>query len=99
MKYTALLFFVFITLISSAVQAEISSAPPTAINVDRHYLFYLHGQIVEGSDGWPSSEFFGTYEYPNIVKALEDEGFWVISENLCKKRLFNDQALQQLLHR
>lgn len=44
------------------------------------YLFYLHGQIVEGSDGRPEHPQFGLYDYPAIVQAFEDEGFEVISE-------------------
>ncbi len=44
------------------------------------YLFYLHGQIVEGSDGRPEHPEYGVYDYPAIVSALEAEGFTVISE-------------------
>jgi hypothetical protein len=44
------------------------------------YLFYLHGQIVEGSDGRPEHPTFGVYDYPAIIEALETEGFTVISE-------------------
>ena len=44
------------------------------------YLFYLHGQIVEGSDGRPEHPEYGMYDYPAIVAALEDAGFIVISE-------------------
>ncbi len=44
------------------------------------YLFYLHGQIVEGSDGRPEHPEYGVYDYPAIVQALENKGFTVISE-------------------
>ena len=44
------------------------------------YLYYLHGQIVEGSDGRPDHPEYGVYDYPAIIAALEGEGFTVISE-------------------
>ena len=44
------------------------------------YLFYLHGSIVEGSEGRPEHPKFGTYDYPAIIKAFEAEDFTVISE-------------------
>ncbi|MBN2716646.1 MAG: hypothetical protein JXX14_12385 [Deltaproteobacteria bacterium] len=45
-----------------------------------HYLFYLHGEIVEGSDGHPHSATYGTYEYNQIIETFSDLGFKVISE-------------------
>jgi len=44
------------------------------------YLFYLHGQIVEGSDGRPEHPDYGVYDFPAIVAALEEQGFTVMSE-------------------
>lgn len=44
------------------------------------YLFYLHGQIVEGSEGRPEHPEYGVYDYPAIVAAFEERGFTVISE-------------------
>jgi hypothetical protein len=52
----------------------------TANDPPERFLFYLHGQIVEGSDGRPEHPNFGIYDYPAIIKALETEGFTVISE-------------------
>lgn len=60
--------------------AEISNTLPEEIDPDRHYLFYLHGAIVEGSDGRPHHPDLGTYDYLEIVDVLESKGFWVISE-------------------
>ena len=57
----------------------LASHAPADENPTR-YLFYLHGQIVEGSDGRPEHPRFGVYDYPAIIKALEAEGFTVISE-------------------
>jgi hypothetical protein len=52
----------------------------TAQATEPYYVFYLHGMIVEGSDGRPVSESYGRYEYPQIVEALQNKGFVVISE-------------------
>lgn len=47
---------------------------------DRHYVFYLHGAIVEGTTEDPSSPTYGVYEYGNIVKSLRDKGYIVYSD-------------------
>lgn len=62
------------------LKAEILNTIPNEIDPDRYYLFYLHGQIVEGSDGHPIHPDYGTYRYPEILESLSDEGFYVISE-------------------
>jgi hypothetical protein len=49
-------------------------------NAATQFVFYLHGAIVEGSDGAPISQSFGRYEYHGIVKTLKQYGFVVISE-------------------
>ena len=46
----------------------------------KHYLFYLHGLIVEEAGIRPKSEEHGYYEYELILEALAREGFIVISE-------------------
>lgn len=60
--------------------ALVIAGPVAAQDDAPHYLFYLHGAIVEGSDGRPSHPEYGTYDYPAIVQAFEDAGFTVISE-------------------
>jgi hypothetical protein len=45
-----------------------------------HYLFYLHGLIVEEAGIRPKSQEHGYYEYQLILDALAEEGFTVISE-------------------
>ena len=79
MKLPVLPLLLVIALFPSFSNADTSTGLPDTIDPNRHYLIYLHGQIVEGSDGSPNST-HGTYEYHDIVKALEKEGFWVISE-------------------
>ena len=75
-----LLFGSIISLLASTVWAEVTPTPPDEIDPDRHYLFYLHGAIVEGSDGRPHHPDLGTYDYKEIIEVLESKGFWVISE-------------------
>ncbi len=60
--------------------SNILGAPPENPDPNRYYLFYLHGGIVEGSDGRPTSPDYGPYEYFDIVSRLSKEGFIVISE-------------------
>jgi pimeloyl-ACP methyl ester carboxylesterase len=52
---------------------------PEKPNPKAHYLFYLHGRIVE--DGRrPTSPQFGVYEYDQILETFRTRGFVVISE-------------------
>jgi len=67
-------------LFSVVAKAEITPSLPETIDPDRHYLIYLHGAIVEGSDGKPMHPELGIYKYHEIVDRLDKEGFWVISE-------------------
>ena len=46
----------------------------------KHYLFYLHGLIVEEAGIRPHSEEHGYYEYELILEELAKEGFIVVSE-------------------
>ena len=46
----------------------------------KHYLFYLHGLIVEVAGIRPKSEEHGYYEYELILKEFARQGFIVISE-------------------
>ena len=47
---------------------------------EEHYIFYLHGLIVEEAGIRPRSAEHGYYEYELILEALAREGFIVISE-------------------
>lgn len=51
----------------------------------QNYLFYLHGRIVEdqGANAVDKVNGFGAYQYNDIIKTLQHEGFVVISE--CRK--------------
>ena len=54
--------------------------PPDNPDPTMHYLFYLHGLIVEMAGIRPKSEEHGYYEYELILAELAQEGFVVISE-------------------
>jgi putative hemolysin len=57
---------------------------PTSIDPAKHYLFYLHGKIIE-DQGIPAvSPDYGTYEYEAILAKLASYGFTVISEQRTK---------------
>jgi len=53
---------------------------PDEIDPSARYLFYLHGRIIEGKGVRPTHPQFGVYEYQEILEALADRGFVVISE-------------------
>lgn len=57
-----------------------TSRPVATPGAVPQYLFYLHGAIVEGSNGRPVSPEHGVYQYPEIVAALAGHGFEVRSE-------------------
>lgn len=53
---------------------------PPRIDATSRYLFYLHGAIIEGTNGHAVSPKFGDYEYEKILAAFVSQGFTVISE-------------------
>lgn len=61
-----------------------SYAFPASIDPTQHYLFYLHGKIIE-DQGIPAvSPDYGEYEYQAILEKLSSYGFVVISEQRAK---------------
>jgi len=57
---------------------------PESIDSTKHYLFYLHGKIIE-DQGMPAlSPDYGEYEYQAILEKLSSYGFIVISEQRAK---------------
>jgi len=59
---------------------EILKSPPDEVNPTDKYLFFMHGKIVE-KKGLPArSKKYGSYQYKDMLKALADKGFIVISE-------------------
>lgn len=70
--------------ISSKDQSSPGSAVltglPEKIDPAGHYLFYLHGQIVEDQGPRPEHPELGIYEYETIRDTLASRGLTVISE-------------------
>ena len=65
---------------------------PDSIHPELHYLFYLHGKILE-DQGLPAvSPDFGVYEYEAILEELTNRGFTVISEQRSKDADINVYA-------
>lgn len=80
LSINVLLPTILFCILAAFSHGEHSERLPETIDPERYYLFYLHGQIVEGSDGRPTHPQHGVYEYKDIVDSLEVKGFWVISE-------------------
>ena len=51
-----------------------------AKEIDKTYVFYLHGRIIEEQGRRPTHPEFGTYEYDEILRQLGGEGRVVVSE-------------------
>lgn len=51
-----------------------------AKEIDKAYVFYLHGRIIEEQGRRPTHPEFGTYEYDEILRRLGGEGRVVLSE-------------------
>ena len=57
---------------------------PESVDSTKHYLFYLHGKIIE-DQGIPAvSPDYGEYEYQAILEKLSSYGFVVFSEQRSK---------------
>ncbi|HEX8680186.1 MAG TPA: alpha/beta hydrolase [Chthoniobacterales bacterium] len=54
---------------------------PDKIDPAARYLIYLHGAIIEDKGVRPTDPKYGTYEFMEIVQALERKGFTVITES------------------
>lgn len=67
-----------IYVFSSAMYQEGFLRQSTLIN--KRFLFYLHGRIVEEQGAEAVSEQFGPYAYREILQAFSDRGFSVRSE-------------------
>lgn len=76
MRAGALLFLV--VAFAAGLCGQVDGAEPP--DPERHYVIYLHGGIVTGSDGRPVSPRFGPYEYRAILRRFEQDGFVVLSE-------------------
>jgi hypothetical protein len=60
----------------------ILTAMPATLIFGQHYLFYLHGKIVEdqGANAVDTINGFGAYQYEDILEAFRKANFTVLSE-------------------
>lgn len=65
---------------ASMRRGSVNSSLPENIDPDEHYLFYLHGKIIEDEGVDAVSPQFGAYEFQEILNYLADGGFQVIGE-------------------
>ena len=75
-----LITILVITTPALVIAGDIISAPPEQAAADTHYVFYLHGQIVQDIGPRPTHPRYGLYDYPLILEALASDGITVISE-------------------
>jgi hypothetical protein len=64
----------------SIPDSRIFTEAPKNPDPKERYIFYLHGRIIEEEGAEAVSPEFGKYEYFEILEALADRGFTVISE-------------------
>jgi hypothetical protein len=74
------LMFVLGTLAGTCLAGEILDAPPESVSQSNHYLFFMHGNIVEKKGLPAKSKEYGPYDYDGMLKALSKQGLVVISE-------------------
>jgi hypothetical protein len=61
-------------------KARVMEQVPESPDPSAHYLFYLHGRIIEVQGPEAVSADFGRYEYRGILEAFADRGFAVVAE-------------------
>jgi hypothetical protein len=76
-------------LLATGIASAAESAPPSArifsdvparVDPAAHYVFYVHGKIIESAGRHAVSPDFGPYEYDAILQAFASKEFVVISE-------------------
>ena len=67
--------YALIALSLTACATAVSAPPETP-----HYLYYLHGKIIEDFGPQGVSPRFGPYDYSGIIRAFERAGLSVVSE-------------------
>ena len=82
-----LLSVLLVLVFSAPALAQGTYDVPQQIDPQAHYLFYLHGRIVEEGRR-PTSPQFGVYEYDKILETFRARGFVVISEQRPKGTVY-----------
>ena len=66
---------------ATASAADVLTAPPSKPDPAQHYVFYLHGKIVEEKGApRPVDDRFGVYDWPALLDTLGSRGAVVISQ-------------------
>jgi hypothetical protein len=81
---TNLLLFLFLIFITDFGAAAAFKDVPPKVDPKAHYVFYLHGRIIEDQGIRPRHPQYGYYEYEQILQTLEQRSFVVISETRAK---------------
>jgi hypothetical protein len=63
----------------SAHAQSILATVPDSVDTEKHYLFYIHDDIVNSFDMEPEHPVHGVYDYAGVVNRFATEGFTVIS--------------------
>ncbi len=67
-------------MFANGVQAQnMLASVPDSIDTDKHYLFYIHDDIVSTFNMAPEDPDYGVYDYAGIVNRFATEGFTVIA--------------------
>ena len=78
---TLIVLSVFLTGCAQSKYADlIHKSTPVKINTEGHYIFFMHGKIVEKKGLPASSKRYGDYDYVEILDSFASHGFNVISE-------------------
>jgi hypothetical protein len=77
---TALVCGALTVSVGRSEDARIVEQVPESPDPEAHYLFYLHGRIIEVQGPEAVSADFGPYEYQRILDTFADRGFVVVSE-------------------
>jgi len=64
----------------SALGGEIYKKPPKVPDTSARYVFYMHGAWLEEHSEGERDRRYGLYRYTDILNALADKGFVVVSE-------------------
>lgn len=77
-----------------ASAGEIHSTLPGNTDPDKHYLFFMHGKIIEKKGNPARSRKYGLYKYDSMLKRFAKAGFEVISEERSKGTRMREYAPQ-----
>lgn len=85
------LLLAIVLLPAISLSQSVSRFVPSKIDLSKKYVFYLHGRIVQEKDN-PVHDEYGLYDYPAIVKALQNPHYHLITERRAKGTEIADYA-------